>query len=123
MIGGAFKANIRGSNQIKLVPRNDKDGPTVATRLQVNRICRRGRKWRDHEVTAFCSSNQLRTLHRRSLKHKVYPRPRSIDHNLSLSKLFLALFRNEFNTGNLSIFNSKTRHPRMGPNLSAKFAR
>ena len=38
LIRVTFKANVRRSNQIKLVPRNDKDGPPVAACLQVDRI-------------------------------------------------------------------------------------
>src|ERR1044072_3025603 len=57
LIRVAFKANVGGSNQVKLVPRNDEDRPTIAARLEVDRIRRRAWKWRHNEVTALRPTN------------------------------------------------------------------
>ena len=38
LIRVTFKANVGGSNQIEFIPRNDKDGPTITARLQINSI-------------------------------------------------------------------------------------
>src|ERR1044072_6578077 len=48
----AFKANVGGSYQVKLVPRTDEDWSAIAACLHVDRIRRRASKHRHHDVTA-----------------------------------------------------------------------
>src|SRR6185436_15602807 len=112
------KPNVRCSNEVKLVPRNDEDRPPIAAGLQVDGIRRRARKWSHDEVTAFCSANQLRTLDGRSLDHEVDPWPGSIDHYAGVDDLSV-----KSDAGNLSVVNGKTRHTRLRENLCAEFLR
>src|SRR6185369_2576107 len=69
LIRVAFKGNVGGSYQVKLVPGNDEDRPSVAARLEINRIRRRIRKRRHDDVTALRSTNQLRTFDWCMLEH------------------------------------------------------
>src|SRR5689334_6335110 len=122
LIRVTFKANVGSTNQIDFVPRNNEDRPSIAAGLDVDRVRRRAGKWRDDEMTALRSANQLRTPDRNFLEYEVDPRSGRIDNHSRFRKLLPPIFGNKLNARNLSIGNSQIRHSCVSEHLRAKLA-